>query len=135
MSGITGITGTGCSDSCVELRYSARNIFMRNRFRFGALLAVAVAGSSISGCGAGKKCPAGCPATYMSVFFNIMSSADGGVVSDVEVIFSGPSEGSMKCETTDAGTACFWPGGPVIEGTYLLQISASGYKPAKIDAR
>jgi hypothetical protein len=56
-------------------------------------------------------------------------------VSDVEVTFSGPSEGSMRCETTDAGTACFWPSGPVIEGTYLLQISASGYKPAKIDAR
>jgi hypothetical protein len=108
---------------------------MRNCLRFGALLAVAIAGISISGCGADEKCPAGCPATYMSVFFDIMSSADGGVVSDVEVAFSGPSEGSMKCETTDAGTDCFWPGGPVSEGTYLLQVSASGYKPAKIDAK
>lgn len=102
--------------------------------RLGGLLAVFIAASSISGCG--TKCPAGCPAVYLSVAIGIVSSLDGGVVSDVEVAFSGPSEGSMKCETTAAGTACFWPDTTEteVEGMYLLQISAFGYKPAKINA-
>src|SRR5450759_671728 len=107
---------------------------MESHLRFRVFLALAVSGIAISGCGAGKRCPIGCPATYMSIVLLVMSSPDGGAVSDVGVAFSGPSTGSMQCKAEDTATACWWPSEPVIEGTYLLEISAPGYKTAKVDA-
>ena len=86
------------------------------------------------GCGSSKQCPMSCPATYVHVILVVTSSPDGGAISDVGVTFSGPSTGTMSCERWDKETICFWPSGPVTEGTYLLDVVAPGYLERNVNS-
>jgi hypothetical protein len=86
------------------------------------------------GCGSSQQCPKSCPATYVHVTLVVTSSPDGGAISDVGVAFSGPSTGTMSCERRDTETICFWPSGPVTEGTYLLDVVAPGYLERKVNS-
>jgi hypothetical protein len=99
---------------------------------FGIALVLAFVVETNAGCGNGKQCPSGCPATYVHVFLEVTSSPDGGAIGNVDVTFSGPSAGTMSCERADTETVCRWPSGPVTPGTYLLDIVAPGYQEAKV---
>jgi len=102
---------------------------MRDRIGLGALLVVFIAASSMSGC---AKCPPTCVAPH--VYFHVTPSPDGGVLSGVEVTFSGPTSGYMTCE--GGSGRCEWLGnGQLIEGTYILQASAEGYQSAAIEVK
>ena len=87
-----------------------------------------------AGCGTDKQCPAGCPATWVHVVLEVASPPDGGAISDVEVTDSGPSTGTMSCERADTETVCIWTPGPVIAGTYLLDVVAAGYQETTVNS-
>ena len=102
---------------------------MCDRIGLGALLAVFIAAGSMSGC---AKCPPTCLPPH--VFFHVSPSPNGGVLSGVEVAYSGPTSGYMTCE--GGSGVCEWPGsGQLMNGTYIFQASAEGYRSAAIEVK
>jgi hypothetical protein len=102
-------------------------------FRGVAPLALAVF-TQVS-CGGQAPCPA-CPALYvLAAGFSVNGAADAGAPSGVEATLSGPQTTVMSCAPNGSTTLCGWPPGPVTAGTYSLEVSATGFKPATVSAK
>ena len=95
--------------------------------------AVANTGGAQNGTG-GSACQVSCPAQYMSIYLDVITSTDGGTVSSVEVTFSGPTTGTMLCEPNDGVMVCRWPSEPLTVGSYSLLVSAPGFQSVNVAA-
>jgi hypothetical protein len=86
-------------------------------------------------CGSGaQKCPAGCPAAYLSADIGVVTTP-AVVVNGVEAVLTGPVNGTMLCQPNPpvVSVVCSWPPGTeVVPGNYSLQVSAPGYQMTTI---
>ena len=86
--------------------------------------------------GDGHQCPFGCPAANIGVSLAVTAAMDGGAVSGVEATLSGPTTETLSCMPSPSGavTICTWASGPVIAGSYSLQVTAPAFQPVNVSA-
>jgi len=95
--------------------------------RLGVLLTAALLGQT----SCGTPCPHSCPAKWILVNrLAVTAAMNGGAVTGVQATLTGPATVVLSCQAQDNGTAasCTWPSGPVIAGSYSLELTAPGFQ-------
>jgi hypothetical protein len=105
------------------------------------LIALLALVSSYSALGCDNGCPRSCPAAVLGLGIVVYAGVDGGAgpISGVEASLTGPATITLSCEPSGNGNpaamVCFWPlGGPFIEGTYSLVVTAPGFRSRELSA-
>jgi hypothetical protein len=99
----------------------------------GGFLALAL--MALTSCGGQvPPCPF-CPAAWMQIGLVVNAATGGGVLTDGEATLSGPESVTMSCRASGTEMVCEWPPeAPVTEGTYTLQVTATGFHSANVRA-
>src|SRR5580704_11995652 len=73
---------------------------------------------------------------FLDVALNVQASPDAGPLAGAGVAFTGAASGEMTCLPAGIGpgAVCRWPAGPVMGGSYALQVAAPGYQSADTPA-
>jgi len=93
-------------------------------------------------CGTGQKCPAGCPATYLTATIAV-TTTPAVVLNGVDAVLTGPVTATMVCQPNNPALGrpppnsstllCSWPAGvAVVAGIYSLQVAAPGYETTTV---
>jgi len=101
---------------------------MSGRFLFRIGFPLAVALLATTSCGDNCSRARGCPAT--SFYLEVIGATDGGVVSNIEAVLSGPTTIIMSCDRPES---CGYFG-HVTEGSYTLEVTAPGFQAASVPA-
>ena len=70
-----------------------------------------------------SDCPRGCPSEDLLTTVVTVTTSSGVPDSGVQATMTGPVTGTFSCQSG----ACFWMGPSLTEGSYTLQVSATGY--------
>jgi hypothetical protein len=87
---------------------------------------------TLNACGAGQRCPWGCPAAWIGATV-VVTSTSAMPVSGVQATLIGPVTATMSCQPNSSAILCSWPAGlAVVAGSYSLRVSAPGYQTTAV---
>ena len=88
--------------------------------RFASALLI-FASQGLVGCQ--SNCPRSCPSEDLLTTVVNVTTSSGIPDSGVQATMTGPVTGTFSCQSG----ACIWVGPSLTEGSYALQVSATGY--------
>jgi hypothetical protein len=102
--------------------------------RLGLLLPAAFMSQASCGDQASAPCPRSCPAPQAGIALSVTSATDGGAPDSVGATLTGSTTVRMSCEPRGTASICFWGSGPMMAGSYALQVTASGFQTMNVGA-
>jgi len=119
------------------VRESSAPLVMTGQRLFAIATTLVLVTQMVFGCQQRRKCL--CPALYSGIVFTVQASPDGGPVDGVQASVTNETTGTtgtMTCQVDEfyEDTFCSSFTGPVLDGSYTLQVTAPGYQPAEVPA-